>query len=178
MKTETRDGETEIFIIADLPQKAACTKSIADIYRKRWKTETSFQELKKQFNSEINTSGHPPAALFGFCAALISYMILSVIKAALCAVHRVQKIEKEVSSFYISDVISGVYRGMMIALPDEEWRMFHRYTESEFTEFLLRLSENVKLSAFRKHTRGLKRNRKNENMTLKLLMSQQQNLLL
>ncbi|MDM8553448.1 hypothetical protein QUF75_01815 [Desulfococcaceae bacterium HSG7] len=36
----------------------------------------------------------------------------------MCAVHGVEKIEKEMSGFYISDVISGVYRGMMIALPE------------------------------------------------------------
>ncbi len=157
MKTETRNGDKEIFIISNLPQNAADAKLIAVIYRKRWKIETCFQELENWFNSEINSLGYPPAALFGFCTALISYMILAVIKAAFCAVHGVEKIEKEVSGFYISDEISGVYRGMMIALPDREWRVFRHYTQSEFTEFLLRLSENVKLSAFRKHPRGPKK---------------------
>ena len=157
MKNGTRDGDKEIFIITNLPRNAAGAKLIAAIYRKRWKTETSFQELEKWFNSEINTLGYPPAALFGFCAALISYMILAVIKAALCAVHGVDKIEAEVSGFYISDEISGVYRGMMIAIPDEERRVFRQYTQSKFTEFLLRLSENVTLSTFRKHPRGPKK---------------------
>ena len=157
LKTETRDGDKEIFIIANLPPEVACAKIIAVIYRKRWKIETAFQELEDWFNSEINALGYPPAALFGFCVALISYMILAVIKAALCAVHGVKKIEAEVSGFYISDEISGVYRGMMIAIPDEKWRVFRQYTQSEFTEFLIRLSENVRLSAFRKHPRGLKK---------------------
>ncbi len=157
LKTETRDGDKEIFIISNLPPEAANAKIIAVIYRKRWKIETAFQELEDWFNSEINTLGYPPAALFGFCVALISYMILAVIKAALCAVHGVEKIEKEVSGFYIADEISGVYRGMMIAIQNEEWKVFRQYTQSEFTEFLLRLSENVKLSAFRKHPRGPKK---------------------
>ena len=157
LKTETRDGDKEIFIIANLPPEVASAKIIAVIYRKRWKIETAFQELEDWFNSEINALGYPPAALFGFCVALISYMILAVIKAALCAVHGVKKIEAEVSGFYISDEISGVYRGMMIAIPDEKWRVFRQYTQSEFTEFLIRLSENVRLSAFRKHPRGPKK---------------------
>jgi len=175
LETKTRDGDKEIFIIANLPARVACAKIIAVIYRKRWKIETSFQELEKWFNSEINTLGYPPAALFGFCVALILYMILAVIKASLCAVHGVEKIEEEVSGFYIADEISGVYRGMIIAIPDEEWRVFRHNTQSEFTELLLRLSENVKLSAFRKHPRGPKKNRKNERKTPKLLMSQLRN---
>ncbi len=157
LKIETRDGDKDIYIISNLPPEVADAKKIAVMYRKRWKIETSFQELEKWFNSEINTLGYPPAALFGFCAALISYMILAVIKAALCAVHGVDKIEKEVSGFYIADEISGVYRGMMIAIPDEEWKVFRNYTLPEFSEILLRLSENVKLSAFRKHPRGPKK---------------------
>ena len=132
----------------------ASAKIIAEIYRKRWKIETSFQELEKWFNSEINTLGYPPAALFGFCVALISYMISAVIKAALCAVHGVEKIEVEVSEFYVADEISGVYRGMMVAIQNEEWKVFRNYTLSEFSDFLLRLSENVKLARFRKHPRG------------------------
>ncbi len=118
LKTETRDGDKEISIISNLPPEVAGAEKIAFIYRNRWKIETAFQELEDWYNSEINTSGYPPAALFAFCTALISYMILAVIKAAMCAVHGVEKIEKEVSGFYISDVISGVYRGMMIAIPD------------------------------------------------------------
>jgi hypothetical protein len=168
LKIETRDGDNQIFIIANLPKRAAGAKIIAVIYRKRWKIETSFQELEKWFNSEINTLGYPPAALFGFCVALISYMILAVIKAALCAVHGVEKIELEVSGFYIADEISGVYRGMIIALPDAEWKAFRQYTQSEFTEFLLRLSGNVKLSVFRKHPRGPKKKPKKRKSNPKI----------
>ncbi len=157
LKTETRDGDWQIFIIADLSKKAAGAKIIALIYRKRWKIETSFQELEKWHCSEINTLGYPPAALFGFCVSLISYMILAVIKAALRAVHGVKKIEKEVSGFYVADEISGVYRGMMVAIPNEEWKVFRCYTLSVFSEYLLQLSENVKLSRFRKHPRGTKK---------------------
>jgi len=155
--TETRDGDIEIFIITNQPPEAASAVKIADIYRKRWKIETSFQELEDYSHSEINTLGYPPAALFAFCVALISYMILAVVKAALAGVHGVEKIEEEVSGFYICDVIAGVYRGMMIALPDEDWKVFRDYLQSEFIALLLRLSENVKISAFRKHPRGPKK---------------------
>ncbi|NOY71702.1 MAG: transposase [Gammaproteobacteria bacterium] len=79
----TRDGETEIFILTNLPARVAKEKKIAQLYQKRWMIETAFQKLEKNFNSEINTQGYPKAALFGFCIALVAYNIMSSVKAAL-----------------------------------------------------------------------------------------------
>ena len=67
------------------------------------------------FNCEIKTLSYPQAALFAFCVALVSYNILSVVLAALRSVHGMEKIEQEVSSYYLADEIRGTYRGMMIA---------------------------------------------------------------
>ncbi len=47
LKKPTRDGHKEIFIITNLSKSAAHAKKIADLYRKRWKIETAFQELTK-----------------------------------------------------------------------------------------------------------------------------------
>jgi IS4 transposase len=124
LKKATRDGDKEIFIITNLPKKAAGAKKIANIYRGRWTIETSFQELEKWFNSEINALGYPPAALFGFCVALVSYMIVSVIKASLSSIYGTKMIEQQVSGYYLADEISGTYRGMMIAIEDEQWEIF------------------------------------------------------
>jgi hypothetical protein len=157
LNDQTHDGDKEIFIISNLPKKAAGAKKIANIYRGRWTIETSFQELEKWFNSEINTLGYPPAALFGFCVALISYMIVSVIKAALSSIHGTKVIEEQVSGYYLADEISGTYRGMMIALDAEQWIIFRQLPQSELIKFLKRLAKKVKLSAFRKHPRGPKK---------------------
>jgi len=157
LEKATRDGDKEIFIITNLPKKAAGAKKIANIYRGRWTIETSFQELEKWFNSEINTLGYPPAALFGFCVALISYMIVSVIKAALSSIHGTKIIEEQVSGYYLADEISGTYRGMMIAIEDEQWEIFRELTQTELIRVLRKLAKKVKLSAFRKHPRGPKK---------------------
>ena len=79
----TRDGDGEIHILTNLPKKAARAKTVADLYRKRWTIETAFQELEATLDGEINTLGYPKAALFAFCVALVSYNLMSVIKAAL-----------------------------------------------------------------------------------------------
>lgn len=157
LNEKTRDGDKEIFILACLPKTAANAKTVANLYLKRWSIETAFQHLKEYFNSEINALGYPPAALFGFCIALISYMILSVIKAALGSVHGTEKIENEVSGYYIADEISGTYRGMMIAIPSEEWIIFRQLTYGEILILLKQLAAKVKLSALKKHPRGPKK---------------------
>ena len=131
-------------------------KKIAVLYQGRWAIETVFQELAKFFNSEIKTLGYPPAALFGFCVALVSYMILAVIKAALENVHGKGTLEK-VSGYYMADEISGTYRGMMIAISDEHWIVFRHMTNSELLRVLKQLTANVKLSALQKHPRGPKK---------------------
>jgi len=157
LNIETRDGEKEIAIITNLPKKAANAQKIADLYRGRWTIETAFQHLEKHLNSEINTLGYPRAALFGFCVALVSYIVMSVIKAALASVHGADVIENEVSGYYIADEISGTYRGMMIALPEKLWIAFQKMSTHELVAVLRTFSENVKLSRFKKHPRGPKK---------------------
>src|ERR1035437_6495033 len=66
LKNKTRDGDTELVIITNLPPSAADAIVIAEIYRKRWTIETMFQELEAHLKSELNTLGYPQAALFGF----------------------------------------------------------------------------------------------------------------
>ena len=156
---KTRDGDSDIFIITGLPKKAASAKKIADLYRGRWTIETAFQELTTYFNSEINTLGYPKAAIFGFCISLVAYIILAVVKAALCCVHGTEKIEKEVSGYYIANELSQTYQGMMIALPDEDWYFLRSLTDTEFSRFIKTLSSKVKLSAYKKHPRGPKKPR-------------------
>ena len=157
LKKETRDGDKEIFIITNLSKRAAGSKKIAEIYRGRWTIETAFQELEKWFNSEINTLGYPPAALFGFCVALISYMMVTVIMAALRSIHGTKTVEEKVSGYYLADEISGTYRGMTIAISEDEWKEFRLLTQRQFIAILRKLSKNVRLSRFLKHPRGPKK---------------------
>jgi len=153
----TRDGETELHILTNLPAKDARAKTIADLYRKRWTIETAFQELEATLNSEINTLGYPKAALFAFCVALVSYNVLSTIKAALRSVHGEAVVEEQVSGFYVADEIQMTHRGMMIAIPEDEWVVFHDLPPVELARVLVRLARSVSLPKLRKHPRGPKK---------------------
>ncbi len=154
----TRDGDSTIYILTNLPAVVkACT--IAEVYRRRWTIETAFQRLEKNFESEINTLGYPRAALFGFCLALVAYNTLAVIQATLRRVHGQEKIDNEVSSYYLAEELGATYRGMMIAIPPPEWQFFQDLSRPRLAELLVELAQNIRLSAFRKHRRGPKKPR-------------------
>ncbi|MEH1948839.1 MAG: transposase [Nostoc sp.] len=156
----TRDGDSEIFILTNLPTKVANALVVAQIYRKRWTIETLFQILTEIFNCEIKTLGYPKAAVFAFCVALVSYNILSVVLAALRSIHGIKKIEQEVSSYYLADEIRGTYRGMMIAIPPSEWKVFAKMNLIELTNILRDLASRVNLVVFASHPRAPKKTRR------------------
>jgi IS4 transposase len=153
----TRDGETELHVLTNVPAKDASAKVIADLYRRRWTIETAFQELEASLKSEVNTLGYPKAALFAFCVALVAYNVLSTVKAALRSVHGEEKVAEEVSGYYIADEIQMTHRGMMIAIPEDEWAVFHDMPPMELAGILVELARAVPLSKLRKHPRGPKK---------------------
>jgi hypothetical protein len=58
----TRDNETEIHILTNLPAKVATARKVCDLYLGRWKVEKAFQELDQALHGEIKTLGYPGAA--------------------------------------------------------------------------------------------------------------------
>jgi hypothetical protein len=157
LKKATRDGETELFLLTNLAKSVADAKLIADMYRKRWRIETMFQELEAHLHSEINTLGYPKAALFGFCVALVAYNALAVVKAALRAIHGEEKIANELSGYYIAGNISRSYDGMMVAIPEKEWLVFHTMSTAGFAQVLLQIATNTNMAKFTKSHRGPKK---------------------
>jgi len=153
----TRDGDSEVHVLSNLPESIDAM-AIADLYRKRWTIETAFQELESTLQGELQTLCYPRAALFGFAMALVAYNVLSTVKAALRAEHGADKIEQEVSGYYLADEVAGTWRGMMIMLPAEYWQdRFVDHSPQQMAEFLRRAAANVRLEAFRKHPRGPKK---------------------
>src|SRR5215475_817960 len=112
--------------------------------------ETAFKHIEAYFHSEINTLGYPKAALFGFCLALVAYNVLAVVLAALRGVHGQEKIDQEVSLYYVANEIATTSTGMMIAIPESEWGVFSTMRTPELAETLMALAQHVHLDAFRK----------------------------
>jgi IS4 transposase len=124
LKQPTEDGDLEVEILTNLPAEVADAAKVSYLYLKRWKIEGAFHELTTALNCEVDTLGYPKAALFGFCVAVAAYNVLAVLKAALRAVHGEEKVQKEVSGYYVALELALVYAGMMIALPAERWEVF------------------------------------------------------
>jgi hypothetical protein len=49
----TRDGDTEIHLLTNVPVEAADATTIAEIYGRRWTIETASQEMEKTLQGEI-----------------------------------------------------------------------------------------------------------------------------
>jgi hypothetical protein len=156
LKTSTRDGDRNLYILTNLPEAVSANK-VAELYRTRWTIENAFQDLTVQLRCEIKTLGYPPAALLGFCVALVAYITMAVLKAALQHVHGAQKIQEEFSGYYLADELSAVYRGMLIAVPADEWIIFRTMRFAEFTALLIELAQGINMRRFKKHPRKPKK---------------------
>jgi hypothetical protein len=157
LKVATRDGDTELHLLSNVPSGRATAAQLARVYGKRWSIETAFFEITTTLTCEINTLGYPKAALFAFCLALLAYNAVSLIKAALRSEHGRKKINDEVSSYYLSLEIGRTYDGMMIAIPAPHWQLFRELSDRDFAEALGELAASVKLSRYQKHPRGPKK---------------------
>jgi hypothetical protein len=154
----TRDGDTYIAVLCNLPEKDADARAVAKLYRRRWTIEHAFEDLALALECEINTLCYPKAALFGFCVGLVVYNLLAVVRGALRGVHGEAQAE-QMSAYYMADEMGGVYRGMMIAIPEPEWRLFAQMSAEDFARVLVQLAQKINLERFRKHSRGPKKER-------------------
>jgi hypothetical protein len=153
----TRDDDGEIHILTNLPETDADAVTIADLYRKRWTIETLFAEVTKTLQCEIETLGYPKAALFACCLALQASNAVAVLKAALRAAHGEDKVQQEVSGYFLSLEIKGVYGGMMIAIPERNWKIFRKQSVPQLAALLIRMAGHAKLARYKKHPRGSKK---------------------
>jgi hypothetical protein len=152
-----KDGETELHILTNLPQKAAGAVRVADLYSDRWTIETGFQHLTDDLRCEVDTLGYPKAALFGFCTACVAYNAVSVVKAAIRTAQGKKYGEEELSMYYLTLEVSQVTAGMMIAIPAEDWEVFRRMSPRKFAATLVELAQRLDPRKYVKHKRGPKR---------------------
>jgi IS4 transposase len=156
LKQPTRDGETEIAILTNVPEDRADAAQIAEAYRLRWRIETAFQHLTCALNCEINTLCYPKAVLFCFANALVAYNALSILKAAIAAAHGPETVSM-LSHYYLALEISKATDGMLIALPPEEWECFAPMSSAEFASVLGRIASRMDPRIYRKSIRGPKK---------------------
>lgn len=149
-----REKDT-IVLVTNLPAEINAV-TIAKLYRERWKIEVAFGELTRFVGCEVRTLGYPQAALFAFCVALTGYNIWTLVRSAIAREHG-QKAEQATSLHYMADELSGTYRGMMVALPEECWAKYETCPPVELAALLRHLAQNMPLTRYRKSVRGPKK---------------------
>jgi hypothetical protein len=158
----TRNADTEIHLLTNLPARKADARTVAELYLGRWTVENAFQELGQALHSEIKTLGYPKAALLSFCVALLAYNVISVVKTALAAAHGKALPRERVSGYYLAGEIAATYYGMLIAVAASQWQhRFGQLTPSELAQVLLHLAHKVRPDRFLKNLRGPKKPRPN-----------------
>jgi Transposase DDE domain len=152
----TRDGDAELYILTNLP-KAVKAVVVATAYGGRWSIEVGFHKLATVLESEIDTLAYPKAALFGFAVGVAAYNVLSVVQAALRSEHGRERVQEEVSTYYLGEELAVVSEGMKIAIPSTTWAQIAALSVSEFSRWLREVARKVDLGRYKKHRRGPKK---------------------
>jgi hypothetical protein len=153
----TRDGDTQLVLLTNVPVKKARAKDLADLYHRRWRLETSFQELTVLLRCEVNTLAYPRAALFGFALALAAYNVYALLQGAVAAQHGRQKAEEDLSLHAVVEEVASVKRGMETALPDEAWARFARMSAAGFASWLQQTAKRIDWRRYQKSKRAPKK---------------------
>jgi len=157
LEKPTRDGEMELAVVTNVPASDASAIQIAELYRKRWTLETMFFELTQMLDGELNTLGYPRAALLGFAIALVSYNLISTTKSAMRAAFGSEKVEEEVSNYYIANEARVMKEGLDVVTDPEDWAPFQTVSAETLAKDLVDLARNIRLPAFKRHKRGPKK---------------------
>ena len=157
MDHPTESGDTEIFIITNLPPERATALQVARAYGTRWTVEGAFQTLTDVLRCEVETLGYPRAALFSFATAVLAYNTYAVVKASLRAAHGAEVIREKLSDYHLLSDVAATYVGMDIAVPDECWEPYRTMPVGTFVRAMRRLAHQVKLARYPKKRRGPKK---------------------
>jgi hypothetical protein len=152
----TRDGDTEIHILSNVPATDGSACELAQIYRERWEIENAFYVLTMTLNCEMKSNCFPRCALFLFCMAMLAYNCRQVLLAALYAEHAQEDVE-QMSQYQVSLDIVAPMEGMLTAINEQEWTELTPQSPSRTAKFLRRVSRHVNVQAYRKSVRGPKR---------------------
>jgi hypothetical protein len=154
----TRDGDTELHILSNVPAADATACRLAEIYRQRWEIENAFYVLTMTLSCESKSNCFPRCALFQMCMAMLAYNCRQVLLAALYAEHPSEDVDC-MSQYQVALDIVKPMAGMQTAITAQEWAALTPQTPNGIAKFLRRVSRHVDVRAYRKSVRGPKRPR-------------------
>ena len=158
LDTPTRDGEREIHLLSNVPRQHANARQLAQLYRDRWEIENAFHVLTMTLTCEVKSIGHPRAALFLFCMAMVAYNCRQLLYVALRTAHEASAVDA-MSEHSVALEIVQPMDGLVTAIPECEWDEMVPSSVSGRAAFLRRVSRHVNVAAHRKAVRGPKKPR-------------------
>ena len=151
----TRHGDAELILVTNLPPTVGAD-TICQAYRGRWQIETHFQRLTEQLHCEPSGLDMPRAALFAFAMATVAGNALALVSAALQVAHGEEAV-RELSHDYFVLEVSQTWKGMAVAVPDEDGAFVRTAHVSALAAWLLALARQVDMAYFRRSKRGPKK---------------------
>lgn len=152
----TRDGDTEIHLLSNIPAADADACRLAEIYRQRWEIENAFYLLTTTMICEMKSNCHPRCALLLFCMAMLAFNCRQVLLASLYAEHAQEDVEA-MSQYNVSIDIVSPMEGMVTAIDEAEWAVLVPPSPRAFATFLRTISRRVNVRSYRKSVRGPKK---------------------
>lgn len=156
LDTPTRQGETLIRLLTDLPVSKASGGQVAQAYLCRHQIETVFWDLTMSLTCEVKTLAYPRAALFAFCVSVAVYNGLQLVKRAVSAAHGAEVL-KDLSGHTMSEEVGRMWEGLDLALDQVEWDELRAMSGEEFWSWLREAAAGMNLVYYRKTKRGAKK---------------------
>lgn len=156
LDTPTRDGDQEIHLLSNVLFEDASARRLAELYHDRWEIENAFYVLTMTLTCEVRSIGHPRAALFLFCIALLAYNARQVLYGALRTTHEPAEVEA-MSQHSVALEIVQPMDGLVTAIPESEWDEVVPTSAAGRAAFLRRVSRHVDVRSHRKSVRGPKK---------------------
>lgn len=152
----TRDGDTEIRLLTNLPADRAGGVAVAEAYRLRWTLEGTFLEVTRTVQCELHTLGYPKAALLTFALALCACNALRVVTRALDQAHGAGHPGDEASSYYVANELIAAFDGLDVVVPASAWAGVRGWSAPAFARWLAAVARGADWSKYRKSRRGPK----------------------
>ena len=112
----TRDGETVIHLVTNVPAEAADAIVLAELYLRRWDIESAFQEIEQALRSEVDTLCYPESGFVGVLHCFDNLQRAEHHQGRDGTAHRNPSLLFDLSGYYLAEEISATYWGMVIAI--------------------------------------------------------------
>lgn len=145
----TRHGDAALHVLTDLPASEMDAEQVLALYRERWQLEKVFGDLASWLNAEIRPLGYPRAALLGVSVAMVSYNLVSTVRAALRAAHGAAWVVEKLSNYHLACTIQEGW-GATHLLTEAELKPYRTMPAEALATILLDLARRAKLAVLEK----------------------------